>query len=170
MLWNPATILLDVFFTSKWTIIASFSLIGSNKLGYIMYVYGPTRPGDKEAFLHHLEWISNHISSQRWILGGDFNMIIGLEETNGGTGTLGNDSEHFNCIISLLKLIDVEIDNGSFTWSNRCLGAQHVSNTLDRFLISEKIMLDGLAWNATVIDTPGSDYWWILLSINIHGT
>jgi exonuclease III len=123
MLWNPATVLLDVFFTSKWTITASFSLIGSNKLGYIMNVYGPTRPGDKEAFLHHLEWISNHIGSQRWILGGDFNMITGLEEKKGGTRTLGNDSEHFNCIIGLLKLIDVETDNGPFTWSNRLGGS-----------------------------------------------
>jgi hypothetical protein len=31
-------------------------------------------------------------------------------------------------------------------------------------------MLDGLAWNATVIDTPGSDHWSILLSISISGT
>jgi hypothetical protein len=49
MLWNPATILLDDFFTSNWTITASFRLIGSNKHDYIKNVYGPTRSGDKEA-------------------------------------------------------------------------------------------------------------------------
>jgi hypothetical protein len=152
------------------TITASFRLIGSNKLGYITNFYGPTRPGDKEAFLQHLEWISNHIASQRWILGGDLNMIIGLEQKKGGTHTLGNDSEHFNQIIGLLNLIDVETNNRPFTWSNRRSGAQHVSNILDRFLISEAIMLDGLSWNATVIDTPGLDHWTILLSINISGT
>jgi exonuclease III len=101
MLWNPTTVLLDGFFTSKWTITASFRLIGSNKQGYITNVYGPPRPGDKEAFLHHLEWIANHIGPQRWILGGDFNMITGLEEKKGGTRTLGNDSEHFNHTIGL---------------------------------------------------------------------
>jgi exonuclease III len=170
MLWNPTTVLLDDFFTSNWTITTSFRLIGLNKLGYITNVYGPTRRGDKEAFLQHLEWISNHISSQRWILGGDFNMITGLEEKKGGTRMLGNDREHFNQIIGLLNLIDVETNNRPFTWSNRHSGAQHVSNRLDRFLISEAIMLDGLAWNATVIDTQGSDHWPILLSINISGT
>jgi hypothetical protein len=97
-------------------------------------------------------------------------MITGLEEKKGGTRRLGNDSEQFHRTIGLLNLIDVETDNGPFTWSNRCSGTQHVSSRLDRFLISESIMMDGLAWNATVIDTPGSDHWSILLSINISGT
>jgi exonuclease III len=50
MLWNPITVLLDGFFTSKWTITASFCLLGLKKLGYITNVYGPLRTGDKEAF------------------------------------------------------------------------------------------------------------------------
>ena len=50
LLWNPSTILLDNFFTSKWTITTSFRLIGSKKQGYITNVYGHPRPGDKEAF------------------------------------------------------------------------------------------------------------------------
>jgi exonuclease III len=169
VLWNLVTVLLDEFFSSNWTITTSFHLIGSNKHDFIMNVYGPTIPGDKEAFLHHLEWIANHIGTQRWILGGDFNMIIGLEEKKGGTCMLGNDNEKFHRTIGLLNLIDIETDNGPFTWSNRRLGTQHVSSKLDHFLISESIMLDGLARNTTVIDTPGSDHWPILLSINISG-
>jgi hypothetical protein len=155
MLWNPTTVPLDNFFTSKWTITSSFHLIGSNKQGYITNVYGPPRQGDKEAFVQHLDWIANHISSQRWILGEDFNMITGLEGKKGGTHTLGNDSVLFNHTIRLLKLIDVGTDNGLFTWSNRCSRAQHISNRLDCFLLSEAIMMDDLAWNAMVIDTLG---------------
>jgi exonuclease III len=170
LLWNPTTILLDNFFTSKWTITASFRLIGSNKQGYITNVYGPPRPGDKEAFLQHMEWTTDHLGPQRWILGGDFNMITGLEEKRGGNRFMGNDNMLFNRTIDLLNLIDVETDNGPFTWSNRRSGVQHVSNRLDRFLISEAIMMDGLAWNATVIDAEGSDHWPILLTLNITGT
>jgi exonuclease III len=131
MLWNPTTMLLDGVFTSEWTITTSFRLIGSNKQGYITNVYGPPRLGDKEAFLHHLVWIANHIGSQRWILRGDFNMITGLEEKRGGTHTLGNENEIFNHTIGLLKLIDVGENNGPFTWSNRHLGTQHISIKLD---------------------------------------
>jgi exonuclease III len=170
VLWNLVTVLLDDFFPSNWTITASFHLIGSNKHDFVRSVYRPTRPRDKEAFLHHLEWISNQIDTQPWIPGGDFNMIIGLEEKKGGTCMLGNDSKHFHQTIDILNIINVEIDNHPFTWSNRCSRTHHVSSRLDHFLISESIMLDGLAWNATVIDTPGSDHWPILLSININGT
>ena len=170
MLSDPTTVLLDNFFTSKWTITASFHLIGSNKQGYITNVYVPPRPGDKEAFLQHLEWIAEQLGPKCWILGGDFNMIIGLEEKKGGHHSLGNDNISFNDTISLLNLIDVGTDNGMFRWSNRHSGAQHISNRLDFFLISEAIIMDGLAWNATVIDTPGSYYWPILLTLDITGT
>jgi hypothetical protein len=97
-------------------------------------------------------------------------MITGLEETNGGNRSLGNDNILFNCIVGLLNLIDIEIDNGFLTWSNRCSGAQHISSRLDRFLISEAIMMDGLAWNSTVINTPTSYHWPILLTLNITDT
>jgi hypothetical protein len=83
---------------------------------------------------------------------------------------LGNDNKHFNRLIGLLNLIDVGTDNGPFTWSNRCSRAQHVSSRVDRFLISEAIILDGLSWNAMVIDILISDHWPILLTVNISGT
>jgi hypothetical protein len=97
-------------------------------------------------------------------------MINGLEEKKGGTHRLGNDSENFHRIISSLNLIDIETNNGPFTWYNRHSEAQHVSCKLDHFLILEPLMLDGLSWHATVIDTPGYDHWSILISININGT
>ena len=55
ILWNPTTILMEGFFTSKWTITTSFRIIGSNKTGYILNVYDPATEEDKESFLHHLE-------------------------------------------------------------------------------------------------------------------
>jgi len=84
-------------------------------------------------------------------------MIIGLEERKVGTHRIGNDSEQFHQIIGLLNLIDIEIDNGHFTWSNRHTGTPHVSCRLDHFLILKPFILDCLSWNATVIDTLGSD-------------
>jgi hypothetical protein len=97
-------------------------------------------------------------------------MITGLEEKRWGTRRLGSDSEQFHRTISMLDLIDVEMNNIIFTWSNRRSGEQYVSYRLDRFLISEPFILEGLTWQATVIDTPGSDHWSILLTINISGT
>jgi hypothetical protein len=97
-------------------------------------------------------------------------MITELEEKRWGTHILGSDSEQFHRTISMLDLIDVEMNNIIFTWSNRRSREQYVSYRLDHFLISEPFILEGLTWQATVIDTPGSDNWSILLMINISGT
>jgi len=126
--------------------------------------------GGGESCPRLIEWITDLLVPQRWILGGDFNMIIGLEEKKGGNHFLGNDNLLFNYTIGLLNLIDFETDNGPFSWSNRRSGAQHVSSRLDRFLIYEAIMMDGLAWNATFIDGTGSNHWPIILTLNINDT
>jgi hypothetical protein len=161
---------MEGFFTSKWTISSSYRIIGSNKPRFLTNVYGPTTQRDKASFLHHLEWITNHIGNQCWILGGDFNMIHDLEEKRGGTRRLDSDNIHFQGIIDTLGLIDMETINGPFTWSNRRSGAQQVSCHLDKFLIFEPFMMEGLTWHATVIDAPGSNHWPILLRMDISGT
>jgi exonuclease III len=55
ILWNPATILMKGFFTSKWTTTTSFRINGLNKPSYVLNVYDPATEEDKESFLHHLE-------------------------------------------------------------------------------------------------------------------
>jgi hypothetical protein len=89
---------------------------------------------------------------------GEFNIIIGLEEKNGCMRTLWKDSEHFNSFISLINLINVSTDNGLYTWTNRYSGDQQVSNRLDLFLLSKALMMDGIAWNDTIIKSSGLDH------------
>jgi hypothetical protein len=62
-----------------------------------------------------MEWIAYLLGPQRWILGGDFNTITGLEETKGGNRFLGNEILLFNRTIGLLNLIGIETNNGPFT-------------------------------------------------------
>jgi exonuclease III len=47
LLWNPNTIIMENFITTKWSISATYRLIGSNKPGYLSNVYGPANSRDK---------------------------------------------------------------------------------------------------------------------------
>jgi hypothetical protein len=85
LLWNPSSVTLDNFFTTKWSISATYRLIGSNKLGYLTNVYGPATPRDKNAFLRNMEGLAILTSGNKWILGREFNMICNLNEIRGGT-------------------------------------------------------------------------------------
>jgi hypothetical protein len=42
LLWNPNTAIIENFIITKWSIMAAYRLIGSNKPGHLSNVYGPT--------------------------------------------------------------------------------------------------------------------------------
>jgi exonuclease III len=70
ILWNPNTVLLENFFTTRWTISAEYRLIGSNKPSFLTNVYGPATQGDKLNFIQNLDRLATLIRDRRWILGG----------------------------------------------------------------------------------------------------
>jgi hypothetical protein len=111
-----------------------FMVTGSTKEGAITNVYGPQSPQDKESFLKRIDHIKTLLNMPNWVLGGDFNMILMLEEKTGGTKRLEQDSGKFKSLIDQLNLVDIETRNGIFTWSNRRSGHQQVACRLDRFL------------------------------------
>jgi exonuclease III len=48
ILWNPNIVLLENFFTTRWSITAEYRLIGSNKPGYLTsYMGRPTQETNK---------------------------------------------------------------------------------------------------------------------------
>jgi exonuclease III len=114
ILWNPTTIILDNFFTSRWTISSCFRDIGSNKEGYITNVYGPHISMEKGAFLKNLEGLEEIIKDYRWTLGWDFNIILSLAKKRGETHQLENESEGFNNFIEAFHLVDLDHINGDF--------------------------------------------------------
>jgi hypothetical protein len=155
ILWNPSSVILENFFTTRWSISVTYRLIGSNKPGYLTNVYGPATPRDKTSFIRNLEGLATLTSGSRWVLGGDFNMICNLDEKRGGTCRLEVESVHFQALIDKLGLIDLETQNGLYTWTNRRSGSQQVACLLDRFLISDSLLMDGTTMEARILDAPG---------------
>jgi len=93
-------------------------------------------------------------------------MITTLEEKKGGLRRLDKDAEAFNTFIAASKLIDVPTVNGLYTWNNKQGGNRQVASRLDRFLISESIMLQNLDMEVSILLIGGSDPW----PLQIHFT
>ena len=70
-------------------------------------------------------------------------MILTLEEKRGGKNYLEKDSAKFQELIENLRLVDIESGNGTYTWTNKRSGHQQIAWRLDRFLISETLLLEG---------------------------
>jgi exonuclease III len=170
ILWNTNAVLLENFLTTKWSITADYRLIGSNKPGHLTNVYGPASPRDKQAFLRSLRYVSSLAQYKNWTVGGDFNIIRSLEEKKGGSRRLDRDSSDFNSLIDDLHLIDLDTNNGLHTWTNRRTGIHQIACKLDRFLISESLMMEGTAMESTILNFSGSDHWPLQLWVDIPAT
>jgi hypothetical protein len=72
-----------------------YRALGSNKEGILTNAYGPQGIQEKDSFLHSLSFLGRLIGQKHWILGGEFNIILTLEEKRGGTKTLEKDSGKF---------------------------------------------------------------------------
>lgn len=70
-------------------------------------------------------------------------MITSLLEKKGGIRKLNKDSEVFSDFIGSAKLVDILPKSGAFTWNNRRGGEKQIGSWLDRFLVSERILLEG---------------------------
>eukprot|EP00253_Pinus_taeda_P005824 PITA_05824 len=133
-------------------------------------IYSPQRLEDKLVFLESLNKLMDRHPDANFILGGDFNMITSLMEKKGGLRKLNSDGEQFKDFIDNARLVDVYPKQGKFTWNNRRGGESLISSRLDRFLILEKLLLDGKSMESSILPSGGSDHWPISLIVEVPGT
>jgi len=75
-------------FSTTGTLTAHFKVVAFTKEGAITNVYGPQSIQDKKSFMQTLQYVKTLIHTPHWIGGGDFNMILTLEEQNGWSRTV----------------------------------------------------------------------------------
>ena len=97
-------------------------------------VYGPTKRKFRNDFWDELSSLKK-ICNGRWYAGGDFNVMRRVSEKfNSNTNT--RSMKEFDCLIGELELVDQNLKNAKFTWSN----FRHLSICcrLDRFLFTNE--------------------------------
>ena len=94
-------------------------------------------------------------------------MITTLEEKRGGLRRIDSDMEAFKDMISEQRMVDIQTINGTHTWNNHRGGTNQVASRLDRFLISEQIMMKDVYIEAMILPIVGSDHWPIKLEIDL---
>jgi len=85
-------------------------------------------------------------------------MILSLDEKMGGIRKLEGDIEDFKETIDTLGLVDMENNNGEYTWSNWHSCSQHVTCRLDHFLVSKPLMMDGFLMEANILYVARFDH------------
>jgi len=97
-------------------------------------------------------------------------MIKSLSEKKGGTRIQSQYSLRFQSFTDIRKLVDIKTNNGIFTWNNKIGGESQVASRLDRFMISEDLMLNNKEISARILPFGGSGHWPIYLEVQSIGT
>jgi len=71
----------------------------------------------------------------------------------------------FQTFIDEMKLVDIGMHNGIFTWSNKRGGESQVASKLDRLIISKYLMLNDKEMVAGVLPFGCSDHWPIQMEV-----
>lgn len=167
IIWNPEEIQFSNWMSFPRILTRTTSIVGTTEEVIITGVYGPHIQSEKENFLQNLKALRCLIPGKQWIVGGDFNLIKASGEKRGGTRRMDKIMEQFGDLIREHKLIDIQTINGNHTWNNRRGGANQIASRLDRFLISEQIMMKDVFIEATILPVAGSDHWLIKLEIDL---
>lgn len=168
--WDTRKYQLVAAEASKNYLAMEMLIIGNSFSFLCINIYGPQRLDDKLVFLDSLKNLIARHPQANLILGGDFNMITSLMEKKGGLRKLNRDGEYFKEFIDKANFIDVYPKQGSFTWNNRRGGENLISSRLDRFLVSENLLLEGRNLESNILPSGGSDHWPISLVIEVPGS
>jgi len=69
-----------------------------------------------------------------------------------------------------VKLVDIIPKSGAYTWNNKRGGDRQISSRLDRFLVTEKILLEGIIVDSDILPSGGSNHWPITMNAAILST
>ena len=78
-------------------------------------VYAPVDLVGKEELWSHIQYVRNCHPYHPWVLAGDFNLVLSLEEKKGGVARLGPSFSLLRHHIYFLHLSDVKPSNGLYT-------------------------------------------------------
>jgi exonuclease III len=150
-LWNPQVMNLIAFEATRHTLSVSMQIIGNTQVILCTNVYGPQMLEEKRRMILDLEDLKTRSNNLHWILAGDFNIITSLVEKKGGTRRLDRDAEYFLMFIDTMEMVDIKTNHGQFTWNNKWMNQHQVATRLDRFLVSESIILQGLTLDCIIL-------------------
>ncbi|KAL9689013.1 hypothetical protein QQ045_033442 [Rhodiola kirilowii] len=96
-------------------------------------VYAPIGVKEKLSLWEELVSLKSSFKGE-WIIGGDFNSVLGEEERRGSTFN-SKDASLFQDFILAMGVVDIPLKGRRFTWGNKSSASR-----LDRFLISPEVL------------------------------
>jgi endonuclease/exonuclease/phosphatase family metal-dependent hydrolase len=159
--WNPVKDDCNAFLTPAGILLEGV-VKDINKSLKVINCYGPY--AEREVFWENIKRVGI-LKEQNLILGGDLNLTTSSREVWGAHARSDPLQLYFNQLFQVEGLVDVEPLKVLPTWRNGRRGHNYIAKRLDRFLISEDLVMSGIRYRSWVCNTKISDHMPVILHL-----
>ncbi|XP_048492374.1 uncharacterized protein LOC125493253 [Beta vulgaris subsp. vulgaris] len=138
LLWLPSKFVVNIIECTSQFIHCDVLQLNSGKKWFVTMVYGLNDSKDRKQLWEGLKKLSKNVN-EAWVVGGDFNNVLHLNERIGSAITLEEVMEFQQCLRTCS--LQEQTNTGPFyTWSNKQEGDDRVFSRIDRIVVNDRWM------------------------------
>lgn len=130
--WDPDVFKMDIIHMGSQLIHTYITVRSSDKGFFCSFIYGFNTPAEREPLWSTLSSFAS-LNQHAWLIMGDFNSIMEMEDRIGSPVRLADIKPMRNCMATC-KLSQVKTVGRHFTWNNKQEGEARVFSRIDRVL------------------------------------
>eukprot|EP00253_Pinus_taeda_P028676 PITA_28676 len=163
--WAKNSFSLERSFETQHWIFTELRHTASNLNLALFNMYVPVHYEEKRECWKTLSDFLYYNNPRNIIIGGDLNIILDPKEKRGGTYSRDPFLTIVENIILQRDLVDFKPVKGKYIWTNNRTGENHIAARLDRFLISNSIMMGKRIVINKILPKLSSDHKPVLLCL-----
>ncbi|XP_074299820.1 uncharacterized protein LOC141630990 [Silene latifolia] len=136
LIWQPSQFVVTVKYITDQLIHSSVYDKLRNINFHFTIVYGLNKDKERKSLWEDLGLIRNGVTSA-WMVCGDFNSLMHLDERVGGTTVSWNEVMPMRDMVAKCDLVELKTMGALFTWNNKHKHSSKVYSKIDRVLIDD---------------------------------
>nr|GEX06939.1 hypothetical protein [Tanacetum cinerariifolium] len=138
--WDPDHV--DIMIVSQTDQVMHTQVIikADKKMLFCSFVYAGNEYIQRRILWHNLEVHNAHVCGHSWVLMGDFNAALNLEDCHAGSSRISISMREFKECVGNIEVQDVNSSGLHYTWNQKPKGRGGILKKLDRVMNNLKFM------------------------------
>ncbi|KAL7591715.1 hypothetical protein Lser_V15G35619 [Lactuca serriola] len=163
--WNSNLFDVNLIDQNDQVLHCKISFPNNNKYVFCSFVYAANKYTERKVLWSSLKNHKGFVKDDPWVIGGDFNVILNLNESTAGSSRLTNGMVDFLDCINSLDLQDINCNGLNFTWNQKPRGSNGILKKLDRVMGNSRLIEDFPTIYASFLPYGISDHSPVIIKI-----
>lgn len=140
--WNPNDVYIMILNQTNQVLHCLVNLINDKKQLYCSFVYAANKPIERRHLWKALHLHKHVVSGKPWVLLGDFNVALNIEDSKSGTSGFTRDMWEFKECVEDIEVGDINQTGVHYTWNQKPHGDLGILKKLDRIMGNTNFISD----------------------------